>query len=518
MRKKNKRIVEFGDFQTPLTLARKACRLLARRQFQPAAIVEPTCGTGNFLVSALEHFPDAKEAVGLDINSDYVKAALLAARDRTESCKVRVICDNFFETDWPELLRKLPEPLLVVGNPPWVTNADLGTLGSSNLPAKSNFQKRAGLDAITGKSNFDISEWMFIHILKLLGGREATMAMLCKTAVARKVLLHAWTNSIRLSSVQLYLIDANRYFGASVDACFLVCRTSKSGGTHDCLVYDDLTTEEATQVIGYRDGQLVAEVALYSQWKHLQGEEIHKWRSGIKHDCSKVMELHKEGARYRNGLGEVVELEDDYVFPMLKGSNLANGNVAHPEHWMLVTQRAVGDDTITIQLKAPKTSRYLQEHALYLDRRASSIYKKRPRFSIFGVGPYSFAPWKVAISGFYKKLDFRVVGTHAGQPIMLDDTSNFIACQSKEEAEYLASLLNSEIAKTFFRAFIFWDAKRPITIDLLRRLDLRRLACELASEATLEGFLLTNSGAANKGKRDRYIQGQLFPDIALTSP
>jgi len=271
-------------------------------------------------VAALDHFPDAKEIIGLDINRDYVTAALSAVRDRAESCKVRVIHNDFFQTDWPGLLRKLPEPLLVIGNPPWVTNADLGTLGSSNLPKKSNFHKRAGFDAITGKSNFDISEWMLIRILESLDGRDATMAMLCKTVVARKALVYAWTSSIRLNSVQLYLIDAGRYFDASVDACFLVCRTSKSGGIYDCLVHDDPTAEEVTHVIGYRDGQLVAKVTLYDRWKHLQGEEIYKWRSGIKHDCSKVMELRKEGTRYRNGLGEVVELEDDYVFPMLKSS------------------------------------------------------------------------------------------------------------------------------------------------------------------------------------------------------
>ena len=33
-----------------------------------------------------------------------------------------------------------------------------------------------------------------------------------------------------------------------------------------------------------------------------------------------------------------------------------------------------------------------------LDNRKSSIYNKRPRFSIFGIGDYSFSKWKVAIS------------------------------------------------------------------------------------------------------------------------
>ena len=34
---------------------------------------------------------------------------------------------------------------------------------------------------------------------------------------------------------------------------------------------------------------------------------------------------------------------------------------------------------------------------------------------------YTFEPWRVAISGFYKKLNFRVVGSFEGKPIVLDD-------------------------------------------------------------------------------------------------
>ena len=73
-----------------------------------------------------------------------------------------VYCEDFFEKDWPGTLDGLLEPILVIGNPPWVTNSAVGALGGSNLPVKSNFQRLNGLDAITGKSNFDISEWMLL--------------------------------------------------------------------------------------------------------------------------------------------------------------------------------------------------------------------------------------------------------------------------------------------------------------------------------------------------------------------
>ena len=128
---------------------------------------------------------------------------------------------------------------------------------------------------------------------------------------------------------------------------------------------------------------------------------------------------------------------------------------------MLVTQRTVGEDTVAIADEAPLTWRYLESHANFLDARASSIYRNRPRFSVFGIGEYSFAPWKVAISGFYKSLEFRIVAPKEGRPVVLDDTCYFLSCGTEEEAEVLAALLNSEAARGFFRSFVFWDAKRP---------------------------------------------------------
>ena len=476
---------EFGDFQTPSMLAKQVCKLLADRRLTPASVVEPTCGIGNFLFAALDQFPTVRRALGVEINQAYVDKLIATLQTCPYADKVRVIRESFFHVDLVTLLRDLPDPLLAIGNPPWITNAQLGVLGSANLPRKTNFQNHDGLAALTGKSNFDISEWILIKLLELLAGRQATIAMLCKTAVARKVLMHAWKNCISLENSEIHAINAAALFGAAVDACLLVCSLSPSQHNHNCRVFRQIGDDHPTKTIGYHDGLLIADVGAYNRWKHLNGAEVYKWRSGIKHDCAKVMELHKEGNQYWNGLGELVDIEDDYLYPMLKSSELANNRTGKPNRWMLVTQRAVGDDTSTIRVQAPKTWKYLQEHGDVLDRRASSIYRKRPRFSVFGVGDYSFSPWKVAISGFYQKLQFATVGSIFGKPVVLDDTCSFVACQTEQEAHFIASLLNSSPAREFFSAFLFWDAKRPITIDILRRLDLLALARELGSEDTM---------------------------------
>jgi hypothetical protein len=330
------------------------------------------------------------------------------------------------------------------------------------------------------------------------------MAMLCKTAIARKVLVHAWKNDISLTGSEIHSIDAALSFGAAVDACLLVCTLSPASHNRDCRVYRRLGDTEPAATIGYHDDQLVADVSAYERWKHLGGHEVYKWRSGIKHDCSKVMELWKEGNRYRSGLDELIELEWDYLYPMLKSSEITKGRSKEPTRWMLVTQKAMSDETSVIRIVAPKTWEYLQSQGDYLDRRASSIYRNRPRFSVFGVGDYTFAHWKVAISGFYKELNFATIGPFAEKPVVLDDTSYFVPCQSEREARYIAGLLDSQPAREFFAAFVFWDAKRPITIEILRRLDLSALAYELGSKDTLASF------RAQKRKDQPHRQPELF--------
>lgn len=497
---------ELGDYQTPAALAREICALLLEMRIEPACILEPTCGQGSLLLAALEAFPGATRALALDIDPDHIDFLRASLATLHIPPPTRVVCEDFFRADWRTLLSALPDPLLVIGNPPWVTNAELGSLGSTNLPSKSNFQARPGLDALTGKSNFDISEWMIVHLLEELGTRDATIAMLCKTAVARRVMAHTWKNSPRLTSARIHTIDALRHFDAAVDACLLVCRTGPAPHTFDCDVHPSLG-EASALTFGYRDGSLVGDLCTYTRWKHLAGKSFLRWRSGIKHDCAKVLELEERDGAVWNGLDERVEIEDTCLFPMLKSSDLASRRTTLPRRRMLVPQTAVNESTTHLRETAPATWRYLEAHSERLDRRASSIYRRRPRFSVFGVGPYTFAPWKVAISAFYKRLDFTLVGPREGKPVVLDDTAYFLPCRTRREAELLAELLASRPAQEFLRAFVFWDAKRPITSELLNRLDLIALARELNLDAELERICVAELSPSSSLERQR----PLFP-------
>ncbi len=465
---------EFGDFQTPISLTREVCSLIAQIGFLPASIVEPTCGKGTFLTAALETFSDVQRVLGFEINPYYVTQAQHDLAQTFPHASVEVCQADFFRMNWSEILETLPEPILVIGNPPWVTNATLSTLDSNNLPQKSNFDNLRGIDALTGKSNFDISEWMLRKSIEWLDGKHGALAILCKTSVARKVLLYAWQHDLRIESASVYIFDAHEHFGASVDACLLFVRSNPTGKSKECSVFRSFHAQKPDTVFGLQDGRIVANVKLYQKWKMLAGITLKGWRSGIKHDCSKVFELHVEHGNLVNGLREVVDIEPDVLYPLLKSSDLASRR--NPRLWMVVPQRTIHDEPYRLKMEAPRAWNYLHEHAHLLERRKSSIYRKRPPFSIFGVGPYSFAPWKVAISGLYRKMEFVQVSPFQGCPVVLDDTCYFFPCHSEEESRLLYELVMSEPAREFWSSLIFWDAKRPITAQLLNSLDLMALA------------------------------------------
>jgi len=454
-----KRKREFGDYQTPPELADRCCRLVQDLGIRPVSLLEPTCGVGRFLQSALRHFPEVEWARGIEINEEY-------AREASERTRAEIEVANIFTLDWSRVMQQLTDPLLIIGNPPWVTNSSLCSLGSANLPVKENVHRHAGLDALTGKSNFDISEWILLRLFEQMNGRNGAVAMLCKTAVARKALRHAWKNDMQTGRARMFGIDSKKQFSAAVDACLLVCPFAPGSSENECVL-------ESGQVMGYRDGELIADVRCYDAHKHLRGPSAYKWRSGIKHDCATVMEFRREGGWLKNGLGEVVDIEDSLLFPLMKSSDV--GSLSEPRRYVLVPQTRIAEDTSMLQQRAPKTWEYLQRHRERFESRGSAIYRGRPAFSIFGVGEYAFAPWKVAISGFYKSLRFRVIGPFEDRPVMLDDTVYFLPCYSGREAAELAGALNSAEAVSFFSARVFWDAKRPITVSLLGQLSIEKL-------------------------------------------
>jgi hypothetical protein len=481
---------EFGDFQTPPELADIMLSIVKETHIAPDIIIEPTCGVGAVLLTAHAAFPAAHVA-GIEINKAYCD--ILSAKINDKQHITIVNADIFKSMAVIKEISAPYETCLCIGNPPWVTNAAISASGGANLPVKKNTRGLRGIDAITGKSNFDISEYIIMNMIETLCAHKSLFAFLCKTTTARNILKQCWNNRLYYQDASLFPFDAKKYFSAAVDACFLVMDVTKKTAITECAVYDSIENRRYRNRLGFFQGKIIADIDNFNAYNYM-GKSDYIWRNGIKHDCAKVMELESIGAKLRNGYGETVDIEDALLFPLLKSSDIANGNLEIRKH-IIVPQKRVGEETALIQRKYPKTWQYLSDHIPDFSRRKSVVYKNKPLFSIFSVGDYSFSPVKIAISGLYKHLAFRILLPRQKKSVMLDDTCNFIACSTEAEANMIYALLTSEETRRFLDAIIFWDSKRPITTELLNSIDLKKIARNQYPELRYEPPLKTQSGS-----------------------
>lgn len=460
---------EFGDFQTNPVLAGKVVKLLRNMSGAPATIVEPTCGEGNLIRATFDAFPDAI-VHGLEINENYITK--LEKKFQFQS-KFILHKADYFQFDWNDLVSRMQKPVWIVGNPPWVTNSQLMKLESTNLPKKSPQQNLTGFEAQTGKSNFDISESMIRNWFDWCFECEGSLAVICKTSVARKLLQWWWKMAKPSPFARMYLIDSKAEFNVSVSACILVCTFSRTPSKKVCEVFGTPEALEPSSRFGLLDGYLVSDADAFVGGRYILGDATPRWRSGLKHDASAVLELKPDDCGgYRNRLGEAVDVEADYVFPLMKGSDLGSERLNQVDRAILVPQSRMGEDTDLIAGVAPKTWKYLQSHRAAFLNRKSVIYKKGGAFSIFGIGDYSFKPWKIAIGALYKNIKFKIVGPVNGKPVMFDDTVYFIGFDCREDAFRYYEILCTPSYQNFIRSMVFLDDMRPVKTEILNRINL----------------------------------------------
>lgn len=472
---------EYGDYQTNNILTDNVCRLLKKRNVSPEIIIEPTCGKGSFIISSIMSFTNAKYIYGIEIYKPYIwetKFSILSYflnNKNSNIPEINIIHHNVFDFDFRSISSKHQNKnFLIIGNPPWVTNSKLSFLSSNNLPTKSNFKKHKGLDAITGKGNFDIGEYISLQLLESFSSYKGTFAFLIKNSVVKNILLEQRNKRYKISDIKQFDIDTKKEFHCSVNACLLFCSFA---GDIDVLVkvYDFYSSEYVKQY-GWVKDKFVSNVKYYNKVHQIDGRFPFEWRQGVKHDLSKVMELESINGYYINKKKEIVKIENDLVHGLLKSSDLKGNSINKTRKYIILTQKRVGQDTNYIKELYPKTYRYLFDNIHFFNKRKSSIYKGKPLFSIFGIGDYSFKPYKVAISGMYKSIKFSLVTPNKSKPIMLDDTCYFIGFDTLIEAEITQFLLNKDITQKFIQSIAFVDAKRMITKDLLMRIDLSIIA------------------------------------------
>jgi hypothetical protein len=385
----------------------------AESGISPRLIIEPTYGAGNFILATLKLFPMAELVYGVEIQEKYewhLKIILLleALRGHRARTEIELYQDDIFTHQFPDRIRKAQD-ILIIGNPPWITSAELGALDANNLPIKGNIKALSGMDALTGKSNFDIGEFVLLRMLDMFSGESGTLAMLCKNSVIKNIIELLPKRKFKVSNIRALQIDASREFGVAVGASLLVLDIGTPHSTATCQVATLDHPDSVIKTFGWIRNRFVSNIKDYESNSYLDDKSPLVWRQGLKHDCARIMELPMQDNLWVNGNKEVVDVEDSQLYWLLKSSDLRSFVLDQARKKVIITQRNLSEDTSNLQRNAPKLWKYLIKNSKYFDERKSSIYRNKPRFSIFGIGDYSFKPYKVAISGLYKAPYFSVV-------------------------------------------------------------------------------------------------------------
>ncbi|QEE15512.2 hypothetical protein DSAG12_01338 [Promethearchaeum syntrophicum] len=478
---------DLGDFQTPLDFSLKICLYLQKKDCNPEILMEPTCGEGNFIISALRTFSKLKIIYCVDIQPKYewiFKLNIIKLKSELNfQAEINFYRFNIFSSEYLDIFKKIEKnskkELLIIGNPPWITNTELSKLDSSNAPKKSNFMGLKGLDALTGKSNFDIAEYIMINLLQNLmkSGLSGKIAFLLKDTVIQKILKEHRRSSINLSEIYALGTNFQKIFHINAHGSLFFAHFGESS-EYICKKqpFNENIDNSKCSTFGWVDNKFVSNIDNYMNYKWLEGKSPKIWRHGVKHDLSKVMVLHYDQKGFLlNGNDEEVELEKKFLYPFLKSSDLQVKIAKKSRYKIIITQHKLGQDTKLLEEKAPKLWNYLNKNLDKFNARKSKVYHEKPLFSIFGIGEYTFKPYKIGVSGFYKKLNFCLIKPQNDKTVILDDTSYYLFFENLMECFFTWVVLNFPEVKEFFSSIVFINAKRPYKKEVLMRLNYVKL-------------------------------------------
>ena len=449
--------IALGDFQTPPSLASHCVEAIASLGIPFQRMIEPCCGDGNFMAAAVDALPSIREIRGVEIQRDRVYAARQRLSESVPSgVGWSVDESDLFDLDLSQFQWGTDGPLLVLGNPPWVMASRLAAAGVSVEAARQCVRQLLPNRLTRAHSaDFDLAEAVWVKALVELRAEAPMIAMLVKQSTARRLAAAIGRLRVAVDSATAWEVNAKQHFGVSVGACLLALQMRVPGAA-------------PLGENGAFFGEL-GDIGALGQ-SLLQRSPI-EWRQGIKHDLAAVMELEEAGTGvWRNGLGELVDVEDSHVYPLLKATDLHMGRA--PSRRVIVTQRFLSERTSCLERTSPRLWNYLVSHRDRFAERRSGAYRGRPEFCMFGVGDYTFAPWKVAVSGLHQDARFRVVGPVENRPVVLDDTCYFWGCDDPGQAVVVSAALRMPAAQEAISTLMPTGTKRSVTKRLLQRVDL----------------------------------------------
>jgi SAM-dependent methyltransferase len=155
-----------------------------------------------------------------------------------------------------------------------------------------------------------------------------------------------------------------------------------------------------------------------------------------------------------------VHLEKDLLYPLLRGRDVRRWK-ATPGAYLLFVQdprSRRGIEESAFKAKYPLAYSWLARNRTALEGRAA--YKRYfqagrdPFFSMFDVGEYTLSPWRVSWRRVANELDVAVVNASSHPRILSDSTLVEITCADRQEAHFVAGVMNSTLYRLAVASYI----------------------------------------------------------------
>lgn len=189
-----------------------------------------------------------------------------------------------------------------------------------------------------------------------------------------------------------------------------------------------------------------------------------------------------EGGRIR--VEEVTEpIEPDLLYPLLRGRDVGRWK-AEPSALILLTHeqgmRLNAIPEKELQMRYPCTYSYLKQFEPVLRQRAAfkryftrnegsgKVTETGPFYSMFDIGDYTFAPWKVVWREQASRMTASIIGTFDDKPVVPDHKLMLVDCESQGEAHFVCALLNSTLGGIVVTSYAIEIQMGPHILENIR--------------------------------------------------
>ncbi len=483
-----------GEYYTPDWFAEFVLNRIDFRGHR--RILDPTCGSGTFIVLAYQRLLAAgienplDYLAGIDVNplaclSAKVNLILNMAKTKKTPITLPIYCADVL-LDPPDI-GKFD---CIVGNPPWVnweTLADEYRQATRDLWERYHLFPHSGFDTILGKGKKDLSLVLTYAVVDQYLAPHGTLAFIMTQSVLKTGGAASGFRRFDFANPLLrpqHVDDFSKmrlFSGAETKPIVLVLshdapqppsyylwqakkktiRDTADISILNTLRYSDFVAEPIDEV---GSAWLTGKPAALQAVRKIIGQSDYTAHAGVYTGGANAVYwlevLARDGhlVQVRNIIEgskrrvEQVEtwLEADLVYPLLRGRDVGRWQANPTVHILMVqnVETRQGYDGDWLQANYPRTYDYLRQfERILLERATVKRYFRDnvPFYTMFDIGAYTFQPYKVIWHGFGKRrMEAVVVGSVDGKAIMSNQAMHpFIGLDDENEAHYLAACLNS---------------------------------------------------------------------------